>query len=128
MTLPHRVLVRKPFIAQHYLIGGDWGAENDPHSHPYILELELAGETLDQHNYLVDIDHIKGCLEDQLARYSDKLLNDLPEFAGQNPSIELFSRTLCQNLSNCITAGNIRQITVRLWENDDAWASYTLER
>lgn len=128
MTLSHRVLVRKPFIAQHYLIGGDWGAENFPHSHPYILELELAGAALDQHNYLVDIDHIKACLDDQLSRYSDKLLNDLPEFSGQNPSIELFSRVLCQNLSRCITAENIHQITVRLWERDDAWASFTLER
>ena len=55
----YRVAVRRDFIAQHYLIGGDWGAENQKHSHHYVLELELGGETLDQHNYLVDIVEIE---------------------------------------------------------------------
>ncbi len=47
--------VRRDFIARHFLIGGDWGAENFPNSHHYILELQLVGNELDKHGYLVDI-------------------------------------------------------------------------
>ena len=33
--------VQRSFIAQHFLIGGDWGRENQPHSHHYVVELQL---------------------------------------------------------------------------------------
>lgn len=124
----YQVAVRRDFVAQHYLIGGDWGAENEKHSHHYVLELELSGEALDQHGYLVDIVEIERCLEEQVAYYRDHTLNDLPEFAGLNPSIEHFSRILCQALNRDISAKNINQLTVRLWENNIAWAAYQMER
>lgn len=124
----YRVAVRKDFVAQHYLIGGDWGAENQRHSHHYVVELELAGNELDGHNFLVDIVEIEHQLAAACAAYTDQTLNDLPEFMGENPSVEIFSRRLATRLSTAIAATNIRILTVRLWENDIAWAAYTLER
>jgi len=124
----YRVAVRRQFVAQHYLIGGDWGAENQPHSHVYMIELELAGSELDRHNYLVDIVEIECQLDAAVAAYRDRLLNNLPEFENTNPSVELFSRLLAERLSAAIKAENIRRLAVRLWENDIAWASYELER
>jgi 6-pyruvoyltetrahydropterin/6-carboxytetrahydropterin synthase len=124
----YTVAVKRDFVAQHYLIGGDWGAENERHSHHYVLELQLAGADLDRHGYLVDIVDIESALENLVARYRDHSLNDLPEFSGLNPSIEHFSRILCQALSAHIQAENIRAVTVRLWENDIAWASHRIER
>jgi hypothetical protein len=38
--------VRQDFIAQHCLIGGDWGAENEKHSHHYQVEVQLVGQSL----------------------------------------------------------------------------------
>ncbi len=124
----YHVAVRRDFVAQHFLIGGDWGPENQKHSHHYQLELELAGEELDEHGYLVDIVDIEANLEKQVNAYRDHTLNDLPEFQGINPSIEHFSEILCRTLSQAIRATNIQRITVRLWENNIAWASYELER
>jgi 6-pyruvoyltetrahydropterin/6-carboxytetrahydropterin synthase len=124
----HRVAVERDFIAQHYLIGGDWGAENKLHSHHYRLELELTGEALDPHNYLVDIVDIEASLDEQIAIYRDKTLNDFPVFSSLNPSLEYFSKVLCQALSARINAQNIHRVTVKLWENQIAWASYELER
>jgi 6-pyruvoyltetrahydropterin/6-carboxytetrahydropterin synthase len=122
------VSVSRDFIAQHYLIGGDWGAENEKHSHHYRLELQLEGVELDQHGYLVDIVDIEHALEGVLNSYRDRTLNDLPEFSGLNPSIERFSRILCQALSDRILAKNITAIRVKLWENDIAWAAYRQQR
>jgi len=124
----YTVAVTRDFVAQHYLIGGDWGAENRRHSHHYRLELQLEGPTLDQHGYLVDIVDIERNLDALVAGYRDQTLNDLPEFAGLNPSIEHFARICCTRLAAAIQAPTVSAITVKLWENDIAWASYRLER
>ena len=122
----YQVAVKREFIAQHYLTGGNWGAENQLHSHHYQIELVLQGEQLDQHDYLVDIVEIENALNSTTARYRDRTLNDLPEFAGVNPSIERFACHLCQILAGQIHAPNLLGMLVKLWENDIAWASYHL--
>lgn len=124
----YRLAVRRDFIARHFLIGGDWGPENFPNSHHYLLELQLSGASLDQHGYLVDIIEVEKQLEAVVAYYREKMLNDLPEFAGLNPSIEHFSRILCLALSERIPAANISKVKVVLWENEIAWVSFSLSR
>jgi len=124
----YQVAVERDFIAQHYLIGGDWGEENQLHSHHYRLELELTGDSLDKHNYLVDIVEINNLLDEQVNIYKEKSLNDFPIFSNINPSIEYFSKVLCQTLNSGIKAHNIRRVSVKLWENQIAWAAYELER
>jgi 6-pyruvoyltetrahydropterin/6-carboxytetrahydropterin synthase len=116
--------VRRDFRAEHFLIGGDWGAENQPHPHPYRLEVELHGDALDAHGYLLDIVDLEARLDAILARYTDRRLNDLPEFAGLNPSLEHFARIVCDALAAGMSAPNLQRIRLRLWENDAAWASY----
>ena len=120
----YTVAVARDFVAQHFLIGGDWGLENDWHSHHYRVEVQLKGSTLDKHGYLVDIVDIERNLEALVAHYQDKTLNESPEFEGLNPSIEHFSRILCQALVKQIQAPNLSAVTVKIWENDIAWASF----
>lgn len=120
----YTVAVKRDFVGQHFLIGGDWGAENEHHSHHYAVEVQLEGASLDKHGYLVDIVDIELHLEALVGRYRDKTLNDLPEFAGLNPSIEHFSRIFCLQLADRINAPNISAVTIKIWENDIAWAAY----
>ena len=120
--------VKRDFIARHYLIGGDWGAENFPNSHHYVLELQLEGTELDKHGYLVDIVDVEKTLDEIVNYYKEQMLNDKPEFAGLNPSIEHFARILATSLSERIQAENITALKVILWENESAWTAYTLER
>ena len=116
--------VKRDFVAQHYLVGGDWGAENEKHSHHYQVEVQLTGESLDEHGYLVDIVDITQTIEELIARLRDKTLNDLPEFAGLNPSIEHLARIVCQSFAQQLHARNISRVRVQIWENDIAWSSY----
>ena len=124
----YTLAIKRDFIATHYLIGGDWGPENFPNSHHYVLELQLAGDELDQHGYLVDIVDVEKQLGELVGYYKEKTLNDLPEFNGLNPSIEHFARILATTLNARIAAPNIRTVRVALWENENAWASYSLSR
>jgi len=123
----YAVAVKRDLIAQHFLVGGDWGAENFKHSHHYQVEVQLEGAMLDPHGYLVDIVDIETNLDALVAHYRDKTLNELAEFAGLNPSIEHFSRILCEALARRIQAANLSAVTVKLWENDIAWASFRKE-
>ena len=124
----YRVAVKREFDAQHFLIGGDWGPENDLHGHHYQVEVQLQGATLDQHGYLVDIVDIETHLETLVVKYKDKILNELPEFEGLNPSIENFSRIFCLEFSENVMELNISAVTIKLWENEIAWASYRIDK
>lgn len=120
--------IQRDFIARHFLVGGDWGPENFPNSHHYVLELRLEGRELDQHGYLVDIVDVEKHLDEIVNYYKDGMLNEKPEFAGLNPSLENFARIICNSLNEKINANNISEIKVVLWENESAWAAYELKR
>ena len=116
--------VRRDFVAQHYLIGGDFGPENDLHSHHYVLELRLRGEELDTFGYLVDITEVERALDATVERYRDHTLNDLQEFVGLNPSIEHFCRIVWERLEGELPLGRLSGMEVRIWENEIARAGY----
>ena len=120
--------ITRDFIARHFLVGGDWGPENQVHSHHYRMEVLLEGTALDRHGYLVDIVDLERHLGDLVAHYRDCTLNELPEFRGLNPSIEHFCRILAEALSARLQAPNITALTARLWENEIAWAAYRMIR
>jgi 6-pyruvoyltetrahydropterin/6-carboxytetrahydropterin synthase len=116
----YSLMLKKNFIAQHFLIGKDFGPENEPHSHQYNLELELEKPDLDEYNFLIDIVEVKAQLDELISYFEDKVLNELPEFKDQNPSLELFSKIIWQKFN----LDSKTQITVRLWEDEIAQASY----
>jgi len=124
----YTLAVRRDFIARHFLIGGDWGPENYPNSHHYILELRLKGAELDQHGYLCDIVDVEKNLDEVVTYYREQMLNEKPEFEGLNPSIEHFARILAETLNERIDAPNITKLKVVLWENESAWAAYSVSR
>ncbi|WP_255464324.1 MULTISPECIES: 6-pyruvoyl trahydropterin synthase family protein [unclassified Legionella] len=117
-------MLRKNFIAQHFLIGKDFGAENERHSHHYSFELEIEDTKLDQYNFLIDIVEVKARIDQLISYFQDKTLNELPEFKNQNPSLELFSKILWQKFNHHFELPTSSQITVRLWEDEIAQASY----
>lgn len=121
----YTVAVTRDFIANHYLVGGDWGSENALHAHHYVLELSLQSEALDQHGYLVDIVAIEAALDQEVGYFRDATLNDKPEFAGLNPSLEHFCRILCERLLNRLAPPQSGTMQVKLWENTQCWAAYS---
>jgi len=122
----YRLAVTRDFIAQHFLIGGDWGAENRKHSHHYRLEILLRGATLDRHGYLADIVEVERAIEATLSRYRDRTLNELEAFADLNPSLERFAKVLHDEL-NPVLASDGLTLTLKLWENERDWAGYGSE-
>jgi 6-pyruvoyltetrahydropterin/6-carboxytetrahydropterin synthase len=119
----YRLAITRDFIAQHYLIGGDWGAENFNHSHSYRVEVLLRGTALNQHGYLVDIVELDRAVAEITARFSGHTLNDLKPFSGLNPSLEHFARVFYEGLCAKLDLKDLL-LGVKLWENDRDWAAY----
>jgi len=119
----YTVGILRDFVAQHRLIGGDWGKENDRHSHHYRLEAIFEGDRLDQHGYLLDIAEVEPRIDRLVERYRDQMLNELPELADQNPALERFAAVLAQRLGDDLPAGHVQALTIKLWENDHAFAT-----
>ncbi len=122
----YTVGVLRDFVAQHFLFGGDWGRENQLHSHHYRMEAIFEGEKLDRHGYLLDIAVVKTQLEAVVERFRDKTLNELPELGGQNPGLEPFARVLAESLAGRLDTAGLTGLTIKLWENDEAFATYHL--
>lgn len=117
--------VRRSFVAQHYLTVPGCGSENEWHSHHFKVEVLLEGDSLNEHGYLVDIVDVEDALKSLVDRYRDATLNDLPEFEERNPSIEHFCRIFCTKFETSIDTENVSNITTRIWEDEEAWASYS---
>jgi 6-pyruvoyltetrahydropterin/6-carboxytetrahydropterin synthase len=120
----YELMVRRDFVAQHFLTVPNCGPENEWHSHHFELEVILRGDSLNQHGYLVDIDEVKEALDAIVDRYRDTTLNDLPEFEGLNPSVEHFARIVCDSLNDRLSTSTLEGMEVKIWEDEEAWASY----
>lgn len=120
----YSLAITRDFIARHYLIGGDWGRENALHSHHYRLEIRLAAAGLDRHGYLVDIVELDRAAQAVIGRLSERVLNDLPEFAGLNPSIERLAHLVWSDLMRVLNLDQ-QTLSVRVWENESDWAGYS---
>lgn len=124
----YTLCLQRDFIARHFLVGGDWGEENDVHSHPYRVEVRLSAEALDAHGYLVDLDHLETVLDACVARYQDRVLNDLAEFEGVNPSIEHLAKRFFDAMTRRLSERSFSVVEIRIWETGKAWASYRESR
>lgn len=119
MTTPvYTVTVRRAVIAQHFLVGADFGRENELNSHRYEIEARFEGTSLDEHGFLIDIDVVSDVLDGLVERYRDRTLNGLPEFDGLNPSVEHFARIVADQL--VIDAANLTAVEVTIWEHAGA--------
>ena len=121
----YQVTVLDDFVAQHFLtVPNPPAGEAEPHSHHFEVELTFQGPALNEYDYLVDIDDVEAALEDLRERYADTLLNDLPEFDGYNPSVERFTRVVWDRVTDSVTDDTVAELTVTIWEDEQAHAAY----
>lgn len=123
----YQLAISRDFIARHFLVGGDWGDENDLHSHHYRIEVSIESGTLNEHGYLIDIVDLEQALNQTIAEFRECILNELGPFQDLNPSLEHFCRILFESLLQKIPLA-AETVTLKLWENETDWAAYRSDR
>ena len=92
------------FVAAHQLRLTS-GALEPTHYHTWRVTVTFAGQELDERGVLLDFDEIKPRLDDLLALLFDHNLNELPAFAGLNPSAENLAKHIAEQLGGLLPEG-----------------------
>ena len=119
--------LRKKFIAHHYT-AAEIDDEHPMRSHVYLLEVMLEAEELDSEGMVLDLDGLEEEIDDILALYRYKNLNETEAFQGKVPTLESFAQVLGDAIDETLYAPHLTAISVRLWRDEDAWALYDIEK
>ena len=102
-------------------LSGDFGPATRMHGHTYRVELAIRGADLRPDGTLFDIALLDSLLTGALEPLHYQYLNDLPDFEGINPTVEVVAKHIYD-----LIRPELRDfsISVRIWESPGAFAGY----
>ncbi len=112
------------FAAAHNLLNYQGDCEN-LHGHNWKIEVTVATRDLDSAGLGIDFKILKRHTNEILDRLDHKYLNDLEFFHNISPSSEHISRYIFESLEEELAAPGVTVEEVRVWESDNACATYT---
>jgi 6-pyruvoyl-tetrahydropterin synthase len=121
--MAYSVSVRQPLHAKHVL-PIESGPESTVHTHPFIIDVDVTGPTLDSNGFLLDIIHLNRTLHTLLSRFNGTVLNDQHEFQETVPTLEEIARILWIGLLPALKNTTVNELRVRVWESTQASAAY----
>jgi len=116
------ISVTSAFVAAHGLCGP--GGTREPlHKHKWRVSVTCAGPSLGEHGLLVDFAAVRGPLAELLATFDQRSLNELPAFAGAEPSAEQVARVVAEALGPHLPE-SVRLLCVEIEEEPGCVARY----
>ncbi len=119
----YEVTIIKSFSAAHLLaeIGGKC---EELHGHNFKVEATVGADTLTEEGILIDFRLVKKWLKEILDEMDHQHLNDLPFFAGKNPSSENIACHVYSAMKARTGTSGVAVIRVKVWESENAAVSY----
>ena len=123
----YEVTIIKSFSAAHLLaqIGGKC---EELHGHNFRVEVTLAAPDLNESGLLIDFRIVKKWLNVILDQMDHKHLNELPCFAGINPSAENIAKYICAQMEPKAKEWHVRIARIKVWESENAAVTYMPEK
>ena len=119
------VKVEEAFEAAHNLRGYDGKCAN-LHGHNWIIEVEVAGEKLNELGILVDFKDVKRELKKILDEYDHRYLNEIPPFDKINPTAENLAKYIYDEFKTSdIFNDNSKLAAVTVFESPKSSVRYT---
>ena len=127
----YSVTIRDSMMIAHSLTGEVFGPAQRLHGATYLVDASFRRPELDPDGIVVDIGRAGQLLQQILADYSYRNLDELPEFAGRNSTTEVLARTIADRIVRQVWDGalgahatKLDSVAVTLQESHVAWASY----
>jgi len=119
----YEVTIIKSFSAAHLLaqIGGKC---EELHGHNFRVEVTVAAPDLNESGLLIDFRVVKKWLSVILDQMDHKHLNELPCFAGVNPSAENIAKYIYTSMEPKATESQVRIARIKVWESENAAVAY----
>jgi 6-pyruvoyltetrahydropterin/6-carboxytetrahydropterin synthase len=114
------------FAAAHNLMHYQGDCEN-LHGHNWKVEVTVATDRLNRSGLGIDFKILKRETNRILDQLDHTYLNELPAFAGVSPSSENIACFLFEQLSGLFDEDAVQVDSVKVWESDNACASYSRE-
>ena len=117
------VTIIKSFSAAHLLaeIGGKC---EELHGHNFKVEVTVGAPKLNSEGILIDFRLVKKWLKNILDEMDHQHLNDLPFFAGKNPSSENIAYTIYKAMQAKVKGEEVKVLHVKVWESENAAVTY----
>ena len=119
----YEVTIIKSFSAAHLLaqIGGKC---EELHGHNFKVEVTVASPNLNESGLLIDFRIVKKWLSVILDQMDHKHLNELPCFAGINPSAENIAKYIYTSMETKATESQVRIARIKVWESENGAVTY----
>ncbi|MFW6118917.1 MAG: 6-carboxytetrahydropterin synthase QueD [Planctomycetota bacterium] len=122
---PHYELsVQEHFAAAHHLRGYD-GECARPHGHNWTVEVFVTFSMLNDIGIGIDFRDVKAALRDTLSDLDHTDLNELQEFAQQNPSSENIARYVYHALKDRLDSPGLQFSKVTVSEASGCAVTYS---
>lgn len=117
------LIIETTFSSAHNLREYD-GACERLHGHNWRVELHIEADKLDDRGLAIDFKEMKNKAKKVVEGLDHRFLNEVKPFDTINPSAENLAKYIFDELSTSLNDGNIRVSLIRVWESDNAAASY----
>ncbi len=107
-----------------HLLKGYRGDCEELHGHNWKVEVTVSSERLDPIGLAFDFRELKTEVKKLLNSLDHRLLNEIKPFDRINPSSENLARFIYDTISREINREGVRVSRVRVWESEDASATY----
>lgn len=118
--MPFSISTTREFSAAHQLRLYD-GSLEPLHGHNWRLRVTVAAAELDSIGVVMDFHELERLVDELIIPMHNRHLNDLPGFAHLNPSAENVALYIAKGLK---LPGNVRLVSVEVWETDTNRATY----
>ena len=120
-----RLRVSSDFSSSHQLRHYEGKCEN-MHGHNFTVEVDVVGEKLDPKlGILMDFKELKRLLKKVTDELDHRHLNDLPDFAENNPSSELLAQHVFRRLKDLLAPYPVHLAEVMVSEKASSRAYYS---
>lgn len=120
-----RLRITGDFSSSHQLRHYQGKCEN-MHGHNFSVEVDVSGPELDPKlGILMDFKELKRLLKIVTKELDHKHLNDLPDFAEQNPSSELLAHYIYKRMHSLLATYPVRLDQVMVSEKASSKAYYS---
>jgi 6-pyruvoyl-tetrahydropterin synthase len=125
------ICVRDHFMIAHSFRGDVFGPAQRLHGATYVVDAELARETLDGDGIVADIGRATQALRAVLVEFHYRNLDELDDFRGRNTTTEVMAQAVFQRLAGRLRRGELGEaaravcrLRITLHESHVAWAAF----
>ena len=124
--MPYEISTEGTFSAAHFLEGYEGDCAR-LHGHNWRVRVAIRVQDKTPKGFTVDFRHLKRLIEQVIKPLDHSVLNELPPFAGMNPTAETIAEWCYNEMVRVLDNDAAEVVKVEVWESLQNCATYLKE-